>query len=76
MLKFCVPHKIKGKEKDALLRAILSVIQLGLTHEVCMHNGDVWYLDTDIVFERAFGSEVVPRYLKLLKNFLKELDTI
>ncbi len=75
MLKFCVPYKIKGKEKDAIFRAMLSVMRLGLTYEVCTHNGDEWYLETDLVFKRALGSEMVPKYLKTLKNFLNDLNT-
>lgn len=76
MLKFWVPYKIKNKEKDAFVRSLSIAIRLGLNHEVCMHQGDEWYLETDMIFKRELESRKVPKYLKLLKNFLQELNTI
>lgn len=76
MLKFWVPQKIKGKEKDSFVRSLTIVIRLGLTHEVCMHQGDEWYLETDMIFRRELESGKVPKYLKLLKKFLDDLNTI
>lgn len=76
MLKFWVPYKIKGKEKDSFVRALTIAIRLGLNHEVNMHQGDEWWLSTDIVFCRELESKKVPKYLKLLKTFYGDLNAL
>lgn len=76
MLKFWVPQKIKGKEKDSFVRSLTVAIRLGLDHEVNMNQGEEWYLQTDIVFHREIESKKVPAYLKLLRNFYHDLNAI
>lgn len=78
MLKFWVPQKINGKSKLSFVRSLTTVIRMGLDHEITIYNqaDNDWYLETDIVFKKEFESRKVPGYLKLLKNFLQELNAL
>lgn len=71
MLKFCVPYKIKGKEKDALFRAMSSVMRLGLDYDVhILEAWETWSLVTDLITKQDICPEQVSAYLKSLKYFI------
>ena len=76
MLKFCVPYNIKSKEKDAFVRALISVIRLGLDHSVEIGNESEWSLQTDVVFRQDLPSRKVPQYLKLLQHFINASNKV
>lgn len=77
MLKFCVPYKIKGKEKDALFRAMLSVMRLGLDYDVNIIDAwETWSLKTDMFIKQDICPEKVSAYLKSLKYFIESLNKV
>ncbi len=77
MLKFCVPYKIKGKEKDALFRAMSSVMRLGLDYDVhIIEAWETWSLETNLIIKQDIPSAKVPQYLNLLKDFINNSNAI
>lgn len=76
MLRFRVYYNIRGKDKDTFVRALISVIRLGLNHDVVIDDNDGWSLETDIIFRKDLPSHKVPQYLKLLKHFINGSNNI
>jgi len=72
-----VPYKIKGEEKDALFRAMSSVMRLGLDYDVhIIEAWETWRLETDLIIKQDICPEKVSVYLKSLKYFIESLNKL